>query len=103
MKSFKKTIKNISRLYETVSYSTLLNVMKEISKKNDEDVRVWKSEETIHCGGNLDARSKVWFEGDRKCYHDSHMYSSQIFKAGILLGHPSDIQKPDTWPRRRRP
>ena len=60
----KKTTNNLSRLHDTVAYSTLTKIMKKFSKRNDADVRAWKSVETIHCGDNLDVRSQVSFEGD---------------------------------------
>lgn len=50
----------------------------------------WAGEEVVHCGDNLDIRSKVRFEVDGVSCHDVHLYNNMVYKSRVPVSHLSD-------------
>ena len=90
----KRTINKLSKLYDSVSYSTLTNLLDEFSNEARDNISKWADETTIHAGDNLDIRSKVRFESSGLSYHDVHLYYNMLYKARICVDHLSDEPKP---------
>ena len=86
----KKTISKLSKLYDTVSYTTLTSLLDTCAEKSRAKMGEWAGEEVVHCGDNLDIRSKVRFEVDGVSCHDVHLYNNMVYKSRVPVSHLSD-------------
>ena len=86
----KKTINKLSELHDCVSYTTLTNILNSYSEESKKLMAQWSDTPIVHCGDNLDVRSRARFEGGKVSYHDIHMYNNIVFKARVPVQDLSD-------------
>lgn len=86
----KRVINKLCKLYDSVSYQLIKNILKEYAKENGTLMKEWADQEVVQCGDNLDVRSSVRFEGNGQSYHDIHMYNNIIYKSPIPTSELSD-------------
>lgn len=91
----KRTINKLSRLYESVSYNTLTNLLDKYSKDGKNNIKNLADDVVIHAGDNLDVRSKVRFECSGLSYHDIHLYNNMVYKTRIQVESLSNDLPPD--------
>ena len=87
----KKTIHKLSQLYDSVCYTTLTNILNDYSNESKDLMRKWANTPVLHCGDNLDIRSRARFEGGGVSYHDIHLYNNMLFKSRIPIDNLSDV------------
>ena len=89
-KATKTRIVKYSKLYDSVSYTTIRNMLKLASQKSKDLMKLWKNTPVVHCGDNLDIRTKARLEHDGVSYHEAHLYNNIVYKCRIPTDHLDD-------------
>lgn len=79
----KRCINRSSQLYDTVSYTTLTNILDKYANETAEILKTWKTFTVIHCGDNLDIRTSQRYESAGSSHHEVHLYNNMIYKSRI--------------------
>ena len=89
-KATKTSIVKYSKLYDSVSYTTIRSMLKLASQKSKDLMKLWKNTPVVHCGDNLDIRTKARLEHDGVSYHEAHLYNNIVYKCRIPTDHLDD-------------
>ena len=79
----KSMINKASLLYDSVSYSTLTQILDCFADQSKVIMLSWRNETVIHCGDNLDYRSSKRHESGGTSFHQVHLYNNMLYKSRI--------------------
>lgn len=91
----KAVITKFSKLYDSVAYNTITNVLNVFATEAKSKLYELCSQVHQQAGDNLDVRSKVRFELGGMSYHDVHMYNNMAYSIRIPVEGLSTVPPPE--------